>query len=86
MEPARRTLMTQVPRSLVLVPSERARAEVAADAADNLGLQVFSADTIEESKEAFVKSSGSVAIFANRYDGIDFPGGVAGLPSPAQRG
>ena len=70
----RRTLMTQVPRSVVLVPSDPARAEIAADAANNLRLQTFNAEAIEESKEAFVSSSGAVAVFANRYDGIDFPG------------
>jgi Helicase C-terminal domain len=70
----RETLMMHVPRSVVLVPSDRARAKVAADAENHLSLQVFDAATIEESKQAFVTSSGAVAVFANRYDGIDFPG------------
>jgi hypothetical protein len=45
-----------------------------ADAENHLGLRVFDAATIEESKQAFVTSSGAVAVFANRYDGIDFSG------------
>ncbi len=35
---------------------------------------VFSASDIESSKQAFVQSSPAVAVLANRYDGIDFPG------------
>ncbi len=37
------------------------------------GSALFSAREIESSKEAFVRSSGAVAVIANRYDGIDFP-------------
>jgi hypothetical protein len=70
----RRELMTQVPRSVVLVPSERERKEIAADAENNLSLKAFDADAIEDSKDAFVSSEHAVAVFANRYDGIDFPG------------
>ena len=35
---------------------------------------VFSASDIESSKQEFVQSSPAVAVLANRYDGIDFPG------------
>ena len=65
--------MTRVPRSVVLVPSERARQEIAEDAGA-LRLDVFNAAAIEESKEAFLSSKNATAVFANRYDGIDFPG------------
>ena len=69
----RRTLMTCVPRSVVLVPSARLRDEIAEDASA-LGLRVFDAAAIEESKDAFIGSKKAAAVFANRYDGIDFPG------------
>ena len=35
---------------------------------------VFSASDIETSKQEFIQSSPAVAVLANRYDGIDFPG------------
>jgi hypothetical protein len=70
----RRTLMTRVPRSVVLVPNDRAKDEVVADVQSALGLTVFDATAIEDSKAAFVCSTGATAVFANRYDGIDFPG------------
>ncbi|MHC2274925.1 hypothetical protein ACVME8_001536 [Bradyrhizobium diazoefficiens] len=70
----RRTLMKDVPRSVVLVPNDRVKTEIASDAQSNLGLAVFDATAIEESKAAFVSSQAAVAVFANRYDGIDFPG------------
>jgi len=70
----RQALMTKVPRSVVLVPNDRAKNEIAADAANNLGLTIFDASAIEESKVAFISSQAGVAVFANRYDGIDFPG------------
>ncbi len=70
----RRTLMTRVPRSVVLVPNDRAKDEVVAGVQSVLGLTVFDATAIEDSKAAFVGSMGAAAVFANRYDGIDFPG------------
>jgi hypothetical protein len=70
----RQTLMTKVPRSVVLVPNDRVKNEIASDAANNLGLTVFDAAGIEESKASFISSKATVAVFANRYDGIDFPG------------
>lgn len=82
----RRFLMQTASRSLVLVPSELMRNEIAQDVENNLALTVFSASDIEESKDAFVDSGNSVAIVANRYDGIDFPGDecrllfIEGLP------
>lgn len=82
----RRSLIKRVPRSLVLVPSDPMRSEVAADIDKNLSKKVFSADDIELSKKDFVESSDAVAVVANRYDGIDFPGDecrllfIEGLP------
>jgi hypothetical protein len=70
----RRSLMAKAPRSLVLVPSDAMNEEIANDIDTHLSHTVFSADDIERSKKAFVESSGSVAVVANRYDGIDFPG------------
>jgi hypothetical protein len=70
----RHKLMQRVPRSVVLVPSDRVKEEITSDVQSKLGLQVFDATAIEDSKETFVKTSGAVAVLANRYDGIDFPG------------
>lgn len=36
--------------------------------------ELFTAQEIEESKSPFVKEQKAVAVVANRYDGIDFPG------------
>lgn len=70
----RRKLMQLAGRSLVLVPSDRMRAEIAKDVQENLKFPTFSADDIEESKKPFVAKDKAVAIVASRYDGIDFPG------------
>jgi hypothetical protein len=70
----RRKLMQFATRSLVLVPSDRMRDEIAKDVQENLGLATFGATDIEESKKPFIAKSGAVAVVANRYDGIDFPG------------
>ena len=67
-------LMRRAGRSLVLVPSDIAREEIAAGVADNLGFKTFDANAIEESKKPFISEERAVAIVANRYDGIDFPG------------
>jgi hypothetical protein len=73
-------------RSVVLVPNERARQEVAASVASGLGFTVFAAADLELSKSAFVQCDQAVAVMANRYDGIDFPGDdcrvlfIEGLP------
>ena len=70
----RRRMMEFAGRSLVLVPSERLRGEIAADIGQNLGHILFNAKDIEDSKKPFVATKNAVAIVANRYDGIDFPG------------
>jgi Rad3-related DNA helicase len=82
----RSELMTLARRSLVLVPSNRLRDQIAAEVSDNLGFPVFSGNDIEESKKVFTEKSPAVAVVSNRYDGIDFPGDecrllfVEGLP------
>lgn len=37
-------------------------------------ISIFTASDIESSKKRFVNTDGAVAVLANRYDGIDFPG------------
>src|SRR2546430_2699718 len=61
-------------RSLVLVPSDQKRKEIAKDVQDKLKFKTFSADDIEQSKKPFVMEPRAVALVASRYDGIDFPG------------
>jgi hypothetical protein len=70
----RRELMMKSGRSLVLVPSDMSRQEIVTDVTKELGFSVFEADDIEISKKLFVASPKAVAVVANRYDGIDFPG------------
>jgi hypothetical protein len=82
----RRDLMRSAGRSLVLVPSDRLREQIAKDVTDTLDFPTFSADDIEQSKKDFVSTEHAVAVVANRYDGIDFPGDecrllfIEGLP------
>ncbi|WP_109419182.1 DEAD/DEAH box helicase [Proteus terrae] len=82
----RRMLLKKSPRSIVLVPSDSMKNEVIKDIEENLSLKTFTAENIERSKANFVGSSGAVAVVANRYDGIDFPGDecrllfIEGLP------
>ena len=79
-------LFKKSPRSLVLVPSESLGTLVKDTVTEKTKLAVFSADDIEESKQAFVAVNGAVSVVANRYDGIDFPGDecrllvIEGLP------
>ena len=82
----RHKLMRRAGRSLVLVPSDGARAEIADDVEKNLKFKTFDARAIEDSKKPFISEKEAVAIVASRYDGIDFPGRecrllfVEGLP------
>lgn len=79
-------LFKKSPRSLVLVPSESLGTATKDTIIEKTKLSVFSADDIEESKQDFVATEGVVAVVANRYDGIDFPGDecrllvIEGLP------
>lgn len=70
----RRDLMKAAGRSLVLVPSERMLEEIGQDVNNKLQFPTFSAADIEQSKSPFTIEKNAVAIVANRYDGIDFPG------------
>jgi hypothetical protein len=82
----RHDLMKETDRSIVLVPNNILRDEIAEDVRTTLGYQVFSADDIEGTKSLFIAAKSAVAIMANRYDGIDFPGDecrllfIEGLP------
>lgn len=79
-------LMKQSDRSLVLVPNMKLRDQIVKSIEEKLKYKVFSADDIEGTKSLFVKSKPAVAVIANRYDGIDFPGDecrllfIEGLP------
>ena len=82
----RRSLLKKADRSLMIVPSDRVANDIIEDVNENLSLTVYSAEDIEISKDRFISSSKSVAVVANRYDGIDFPGDecrllfIEGLP------
>lgn len=82
----RRELMKKAGRSLVLVPSDRVREQIATEIKKELSIPVFGGGDIEESKKIFICEPEAVAVVANRYDGIDFPGDecrllfVEGLP------
>jgi hypothetical protein len=79
-------LMQRAGRSLVLVPSDPMRDAIAKEVSEKLGFPAFSAADIEGSKTPFISSKTGVALVANRYDGIDFPGDecrllfIEGLP------
>lgn len=82
----RRKLMRHAGRSLVLMPSDAMCEPVVQDVQKQLRFPVFRADDIEASKKAFLLKDQAVAVVANRYDGIDFPGDdcrllfIEGLP------
>ena len=84
-----RDLISKAGRAVYLVPSGTAQTRVEGDLHEHLGVQTFNATSIEASKEPFVDSKQAVAVIANRYDGIDFPGDecrlliVEGLPRAA---
>jgi hypothetical protein len=82
----RKKLMAKAGRSLVLVPSDSSGEAIEDDINNLNGFKVFNAGDIEKSKEPFLEEKKAVAIIANRYDGIDFPGNecrllfIEGLP------
>lgn len=79
-------LMKTAGRSVVLVPNTPSANKLKAQIESQLHFRVFGATEIEQSKKAFTTEPKAVAIIANRYDGIDFPGSdcmllfVDGLP------
>ncbi|GJH22668.1 DEAD/DEAH box helicase family protein [Caballeronia novacaledonica] len=70
----RQDVMRRAGRSVVLVPSDGAADAVEKKIDETLKFPVFRARDIEQSKTAFARSEKAVAIVANRYDGVDFPG------------
>lgn len=76
-------------RAVILVPDFRTATQVQADLTSSLGIPIFNAAQIEESKAPFLAQPLAVALLANRYDGIDFPDKqaelliVRGLPGAA---
>jgi Rad3-related DNA helicase len=60
-------------RAVVLVPDFRSADRVTEQVRQSLGYPTFTAVEIEGSKAPFVQQERTVAIMANRYDGIDFP-------------
>ncbi|WP_200930571.1 DEAD/DEAH box helicase [Pseudorhodoferax sp. Leaf274] len=72
-------LMREAGRSLVLVPSDAREAEVSKLIVEKTGFPTFSADDIEKTKSDFLSRANAVAVVANRYDGIDFPGDACRL-------
>lgn len=85
-EKTRLNLMAHAGRSLVMVPNKNGADVITEEVEQLLKFPVFSADDIEQSKAPFVSAPQAVALIANRYDGIDFPGNecrflcVDGLP------
>jgi len=73
-------------RSLVIVPDDENASHYRDWVKEKLGFPTFAARDIEVSKKPFTSNDKAVAVVANRYDGIDFPGDecriliVAGLP------
>ncbi|MFC4311580.1 DEAD/DEAH box helicase [Steroidobacter flavus] len=78
--------MKRAGRALVLTPDGVRASEFGDIVRKQTGFDVFDAAAIEKSKTPFIGSQNAVAIVANRYDGIDFPGDecrlmfVEGLP------
>ncbi len=82
----RHSLMREAGRSLVLTPRRDSAEAVKDDVRESLEYPVFDADDLERTKANFLAEPKAVAVIANRYDGIDFPGDdcrllfVEGLP------
>lgn len=82
----RLALMQRAGRSVVLVPSDAMAKATTEQINETIKYKVFKAEDIEASKSAFVSSKQSVAVVANRYDGVDFAGDecrllfIEGLP------
>ena len=61
-------------RAVVLTTDSRREADLGAMVQELTGFRVFNAREIEESKAEFVETANAVAVVANRFDGVDFPG------------
>ncbi|MBO9533770.1 MAG: DEAD/DEAH box helicase, partial [Solirubrobacteraceae bacterium] len=79
------TTIRELPRALILVPSDAQLDDGAAFAPDDW--DVLRRDDVDAALEPFRSSSESVLVLANRYDGMDLPGDdcrlilMFGLPS-----
>ena len=69
-----RKMIEEAGKSIVLVPAERQKKKIEDNLQELSGFELFNAQDIEESKKPFINSDKAVAVIANRYDGIDFPG------------
>ncbi len=67
-------MMDRAGRTLVLTPDGRRERRFRDFVEEVLHFPVYDAQAIEQSKREFVAEGKAVAIVANRYDGIDFPG------------
>ena len=67
-------IIAKVNRSLIIVNDNRTQEEFKGLIEQNTDRKVFTAKDIETSKKEFIESDKAVAIVANRFDGIDFPG------------
>jgi hypothetical protein len=80
-----RELIKAVGKSIVITPSERDAQNVSTTIVPK-NWTVFRKDDVEDSLDDFAASTKSVALLANRYDGIDLPGDacrsvtIAGYP------
>lgn len=80
-------LAAEAGRSVMILPDDRTADERRELVKENLGFSLFNAREIELSKAPFVSQDSAVAVFSNRYDGIDFPEDecrllvLGGLPS-----
>ncbi|MBN9335393.1 DEAD/DEAH box helicase [Devosia sp.] len=86
-EDLRSSMQKRAGRAVILTPSTpQANAHIGRIESDLPGYEVFTADDIEADKTPFISKEKAVAVLANRYDGIDFPGdecrllSVDGLP------
>lgn len=70
----RNGLMDMAGRSLVLTANDISANQVISEVRGMEGFSCFGKDALEGGKEDFVSSDRAVAVLANRYDGIDFPG------------
>lgn len=67
-------MILKVNRTLIIVNDNKTQAEFKELIEDRTNRVVFTAKDIESSKKEFIESEKAVAIVANRFDGIDFPG------------
>ena len=65
-------LIQETDRSLVITPSQTEADEITKVISDKLGYEIFTASELEIDKTEFIESDEAVAVFANRYDGVDF--------------